>query len=113
MAVLWYDNAMNPDPQASEWLDIERIYCFDWDGFSDQDWHSLNEIYLGLPYYMGSDEGFHRWFSRLDDQHNGYLWESVEPPGLQIAGALKQSDWLEWDSLFQKETAALPSRSLS
>ena len=89
---------MESDPDDPDWNDIERIYCFDLDSFSDADWKTLHAIYAQLPNHeTHSEDQFPRWFSKIDDPQNGYLWASVEPPGLQVAGTLRQMTWDDWD----------------
>ncbi len=113
MTVVYYDNLMESDPDSPEWLDIERIYCFDEDAFSDEDYQRLQAIFERLPEHrtvVGAH--FARWFSDTDDAENGYLWGSMEPPGLQVAGTLRKHQWEEWDRLFQQAVADFPFRTL-
>ena len=112
MSVIWYDNAIEPDPADPSWLDIERIYCFDWDAFTDSDWKQLGSIYSLLPGYESNCTDLPRWFSPVDDPQGGYLWASVEPPGLQVAGTLHKESWLDWDKRFRGAIEALPFRRL-
>lgn len=114
MTAVSYDIAMDEDPNDPGWLDIERIYCFDWDAFTDADWEKLRLIYTTLPGYQETaDRTFLRWFSAEDDPDNGYLWASVEPPGLQVAGTLEHRVWDGWDGRFRSAIAALPFRQLT
>ncbi|MBN1912523.1 MAG: hypothetical protein JW818_22570 [Pirellulales bacterium] len=113
MTAIWHDITMDEDPNDPGWYDIERIYCFDWDAFSDANWERLRSIYATLPGYQGSDDGaFPRWFSDVDDPSNGYLWAGVEPPGLQVAGTLPHHLWNDWDERFRCAIAALPFRQI-
>lgn len=116
MAVIWYDNLFESDPDDPEWYDIERIYCFDWDAFSDVDWSDLSKAYGDLPNFQQNvtdiTETFVRWFSPTDDPQSGYLWASVDIPGLQVAGTLRKMVWEDWDQRFQKAIANLPFRKV-
>lgn len=109
---MWYDNAMDQDPNDPDWFDIERVYTFDWDAFTAHDWKKLTEVMNSLPGFVETEESCARWFSRMDDPENGYLWGSVEPPGLQVAGTLKINIWNEWDSIFRQSIAPFPFRDL-
>lgn len=106
----FYDN-YPPEPDADGWVDIERIYCFDWDAFDKALWDSMAERVASLPEYRSSASGW-AWFSDHEDIENGYLHASVEPPGLQIYGTLKLETWQEWDRLFQAAAAGLPARDM-
>ena len=113
MIDLWYDNAMDADPDDPGWLDIERVYCLDWDAFRDADWDRLRNIYSQLPgYRTNTRDSFPRWFSDTDDPTQGYLWASVEPPGLQVAGTLRRTDWDVWHERFSSQIEDLPRRGI-
>lgn len=112
MTVMWYDNAMDQDPNDPEWFDIERVYTFDWDSFNKPDWKRLTVVMNSLPGFVDTAESFARWYSPIDDPENGYLWGSVEPPGLQVAGTLKDSVWKEWDLAFRIAISSFPFRDL-
>jgi hypothetical protein len=113
MSVVWYDIAVDADPDDPDWYDIERVYCFDWDAFTDADWQTLQAIFRALPESRGDDPAScPRWFSRVDDANNGYLTGSVEPPGMHVFGTLRFGDWQRWDREFQARIAGLPFRSL-
>lgn len=114
MSAVWYDIALDADPDNPEWYDIERIYCFDWEAFSNTEWNTLASIYKQLPHYYPYDfEGCPRWYSPIDDAQNGYLIASVEPTGLQVFGTLRWLDWRNWDQEFQNRIVSLPFRSLN
>ena len=113
MSALWYDIAMDSDPDDPDWYDIERIYCFEWEAFSNADWKTLRASYAKLPNYeTQAEDAFPRWFSRTDDPENGYLWASVESAGLQVAGTLRRTIWDDWDRQFRAATAGLPFRQV-
>jgi hypothetical protein len=113
MPVTFYDVAFDEDPDDPGWFDIERMYCFDWDRFSDKDWQSLSEAYASLPECRSSARNeCPRWFAEHDDPENGYLTASVEPPGLQVFGTLPQRKWVAWNEQFLKSTETLPGRTL-
>lgn len=113
MNITWYDNALDADSDAPEWFDIDRIYCFDWDAFSDADWQCLADVYSQLPEVRPpSPESCPRWYSGKDDPGNGYLTASVEPPGLQVFGVLREPELSEWHNEFIKRISGLPFRIL-
>ena len=113
MPVVWYDNALDADPDDPEWYDIDRIYCFDWDAFSDADWKLLATIYSQLPEpCQTAANSCPRWFAAVDDPKNGYLTASVEPPGLQVFGTLLFTEFQRWHGEFEARIADLPSRTL-
>lgn len=113
MSFVWYDNALDADPDAPEWYDIDRIYCFDWDAFSDSHWSQLALVYSQLPQpCQPGPNSCPRWFSDRDYSDNGYLTASVEPPGLQVFGTLRKSDLEQWHTEFMSRITGLPSRKL-
>jgi len=112
LRVMWYDNAMDQDPNDPDWFDIERIYTFHWDAFTEADWKRLTNAMNSLPGHVETNESFARWYSPVDDPENGYLWASVEPPGLQVAGTLKLEIWNHWDEAFRKSIESFPFRDL-
>ena len=112
MPVMWYDNGMDQDPNDPDWFDIERIYTFHWDVFTEADWKRLSDVMHSLPGHVETNESFARWYSPVDDPDNGYLWGSVEPPGLQVAGTLKIDIWKHWDDAFCKSIQSFPFRDL-
>ena len=109
---MWYDNAIEQDPNDLDWFDIERVYTFDWDAFKDADWKRLTAVLHSLPGFVETDESFARWFSPIDDPANGYLCGSVEPPGLQVAGTLNIATWKQWDTAFRESITSFPFRDL-
>ena len=100
------------DFQNPDWLDIECIYPFNWEKFTDADWATLNTIYTQLLGYKSitedSEDLLPRWFSRIDNPEQGFLWASVEPPGLQVVGTLPKDTWQAWDKQFRAEISILP-----
>lgn len=106
---------LEADSNNSDWLDIECIYYFNWERFTDADWATLNTIYTQLPGYQSitedSEDLLPRWFSRIDNPEQGFLWASVEPPGLQVVGTLLKDTWQAWDKQFRAEISILPFRT--
>ena len=100
----FYDDA---DFDSGSIREIERIYCFRFDSFSESDWSTLNTIYDKLPSPQAS-KTVPYWFGK--EEIGNYLWASVEPPGLQVAGTLREADWLAWEAIFneQVENSTLP-----
>jgi hypothetical protein len=92
----FYDNA---DFDSGPTREIERIYCFLFDSFSESDWNRLSAIYGKLPSPQFS-KMVPYWFGT--EETGNYLWASVEPPGLQVAGKLQEADWLAWETAFNK-----------
>lgn len=112
MEVPFYDN-YEPEPADDGWLDVERIYCFDWDMFDNDLSGILHEVFASLPEYKGRDrDGCHWWYSDHEDVENGYLTAGVEPPGLQVFGTLRATDWKAWDCQFRRRSDGLPVRRL-
>ena len=94
------------------WLDIERIYCFDWDSFTREDMEKLRAIFVELPNSERQDvDGCHWWYAERVDIENGYLTAGIEPPGLQVFGTLPESEWSRWDNLFRSRAVGLPVRA--
>lgn len=112
MTIPFYDNK---PLEASEdgWVDVERIYCFDWDAFDRALMDRLRAVFRTLPHSTKHDANdCHWWYSDWEDTENGYLTAGVEPPGLQVFGALPQKTWDEWDHQFQVQATGLPVRDL-
>lgn len=106
----FYDNLLL-DPDNEGWVDIERIYCFDWDAFDQQSMDSLRAIFSSFPESKKSDlQDCFWWYSDREDIENGYLTASLEPPGLQVYGALQFDVWQKWDRSFQALVSDLPAR---
>ena len=50
MPVEYYDNLEDmPAEDAPGFVEVERIYCFDWLRFGDEEWRALAESYESLP----------------------------------------------------------------
>lgn len=111
-AIPFYDiSADTADEQG--WLDIERVYCFDWDAFDLSLMERLRALFESLPKSRKQDAGgCHWWFSDHEDLDNGYLTAGVEPPGLHVFGTLPLSSWLSWDEAFQRAAHGFPCRVL-
>lgn len=111
MAMVYYDNlAPTQIEDAPGFIEVERIYCFDWDRFSDRHWDALGGVYEALP-----GDVRHRdvpWWFGEDEESQPFLWASVEPPGLQVYGVLLETDWLLWDEAFRSAVDGLPMRVL-
>jgi hypothetical protein len=106
----YYDCAPTVDDATSE-IQVDRMYCFDLERFSQTEWDALGHTYKQLPGWRPSKDGYPMWYGNHIDK-SPVLWASIEPPGIQIAGSLQLSDWQEWDAQFQVLTAKLPRRSL-
>lgn len=104
----FYDNTLDELPDRPGWLRIDRIYRLDHDAM-DREPDSVAafwEIAKQLPEFRES--GHPTWFGRDGDEESGYLSLSFEPPGLQIAGVLRQEDWTRWEQAFAAEAHRLP-----
>jgi hypothetical protein len=111
MRSIWYDEAIEEYPDERGWFDIERVYLLDWNRFTPADWVRLNGIWPRLPSCRDiSTNSLPRWFCDIDDPRHGYLWASVEPHGLQVAGSLKGKDWEQWHTDFVNHLAGFPIR---
>ena len=111
MIIHWYYNLdPTPIPDKSGFIEVERIYCFDWDRFQKQNWQDLTSIYSTLPGALSENE--QSWFGDNESQPP-FLWASVEPPGLQVYGVLPLSDWQKWDREFLARIGPLPMRDIS
>jgi hypothetical protein len=106
----FYDNYPQ-EPDADGWIDIERIYCFDWDAFDKALFDALVARFAKLPEPRSGAKGL-AWYSEDEDIKNGYLHASVETPGLQVYGTLPLKTWQEWDRAFQAAAAGLPARDM-
>ncbi|MCU0444643.1 MAG: hypothetical protein MUE85_06960 [Microscillaceae bacterium] len=86
---------------GDNWLEIERLYAFDWQKFQVQDWQALHETYQNLPHFLGYDTLPH-WFGK--SSHSlPHLWASVVPKGLLVSGILPLKDWLLWENIWQEK----------
>lgn len=103
----FYDNWVEEDDHKI--IDVERIYCFDWDLCSDSHMKKLDRIYTELPEYYGYAVGCPYWFGD-DDNRIPHVWASVEPPGLQVAGVLARKDWEAWHQAFWEKIQDFPFR---
>ena len=110
--VPFYDNyPLEPDNDG--WVDIDRIYCFDWDAFDRHTMDHLWRVFWALPQSGRYD--LNRcpwWYSEQEDIDVGYLHGSVEISGLQVYGSLPFETWQEWDRAFQAKVTGFPYRTL-
>lgn len=113
MGIPYYD-CVEIESTPDNWLDIERIYCFDWDAFTREDMERLRSIFALLHQSKLHDaQDCHWWYAERDEPENGYLTAGVEPPGLQVFGTLPLPEWEAWDREFQKLSHGLPVRRLA
>jgi hypothetical protein len=112
MSIQFYDE-WDATPDQDGWVDIDRIYCFDWNAFDAGLFERLRRVFRSLPRSEGDDaHGCHWWYSNREDLANGYLTAGVEPPGLQVFGTLPVGTWHDWDAAFQIAAADLPCRAV-
>jgi hypothetical protein len=110
MGVPFYDCSEH-EPTTDGWLDIERIYCLDWDAFSRADMDRLRALFSALPQSKQHDAyGCHWWYADDDDTEGGYLTAGIEPPGLHVFGTLPAREWAAWDRAFQEKAVGFPIR---
>lgn len=111
MAVVYYDNLeVTPTDDTPGFVEVERVYCFDWDQFSASHWEELSLIYMSLPgavRYLDMP-----WWFGEDEELPPFLSASVEPPGLQVYGVLPNVNWQAWDERFRFSAGELPMRVL-
>jgi len=109
----FYDN-VDIEPDENGWVDVDRIYCFQWDEFAPPDFGKLRAAFESLPQSVTHDNhNCHWWYSDREDLEAGYLSSGIEPSGLQVIGSLSFGDWRKWDSEFQQHAADLPVREKS
>ena len=109
VTVPYYDNLeTTPIDGLTCLVEVERIYCLDWDHFGEDDWRELSRIYEALPGALRFRDG-PMWFGD-DEDLLPYLRASLEPAGLRVHGVLPEADWWAWDERFRKEAAELPHR---
>ena len=54
MAVVFYDNLEStPVDDFPGFIEVERLYCFAWDRFTETHWKELARIYGTLPGFIG------------------------------------------------------------
>ena len=71
----------------------------------------LREIFDLLPESRLHDaHDCHWWYATHDDADAGYLTASIEPPGLQVFGALPTQEWHTWDLAFRTLATGFPLR---
>src|SRR5262245_55699361 len=110
MGIPYYD-CTDPEPMPDGWVDIERIYCFNWDAFDSVDMDRLRAIFVSLPQSKKHDSSdCHWWYAARVDPENAYLTAGVEPPGIHVFGKLPLGEWEAWDRAFQERAAGLPVR---
>lgn len=110
MSVPFYD--IKPPETLDGWIEVERIYCLDWDEFNRDLFDRLQVIFRALPQARKPDaDGCFWWYSDREDIESGYLTAGVEPPGLQVFGTLPLATWQEWDRAFQAAIKGLPFRT--
>jgi len=103
----YYDNIeVQPDIHGN--VDIDRVYCLDFHQFDEATWQRLSAVYRLLPKPIIKDGTTQSMWFGEEDASEYYLWASVEPSGLQIAGYLKMSDWQAWEQIFQKHLTQFP-----
>ena len=107
----FYDNQCN-EPDEARFVEVERVYCFDFDTFQEPDWLFLGEVCDRLPDKQPDTEECPFWFGS-NESIPPFLWASVEPPGLHVYGILTLDQWQRWDEEFRRSTINLPPRKIT
>lgn len=71
---------------------------------SDEQWERVSSVYQSMPGWKGFDPT-PCWFGRENDSPR-YIWASVEPSGLLVAGQLEDEAWAEWIASFQAQLSS-------
>ena len=113
--VPFYDNA-EPEYDEDGRRFVDRIYCFDWDSFSDSEWTRLANTYELLPGWCGYGadpyvKGCPCWYG-LDPDAGSHLSAAVEPPGIQLGGDVTDDELESWHERFLQLTNSLPRRDI-
>lgn len=83
---------------------VSRTYAISYE-LPDFEWRKLRDVYARLPGYCGFDDsGCPIWYSH-EEGKGPYLWASVEPSGLLVAGVLDSETWRQWDAAFRNESS--------
>jgi hypothetical protein len=107
LKIVFYDN-QEVEHNDSGVLDIDRVYCLDFNNFTKDDWSVLGGIYSKLPnQIIENNIGQQMWFG-IEDSSEFYLWASAEPSGLQVVGDLREHDWKQWEKLFHDRIEHFP-----
>jgi hypothetical protein len=109
MRTWYYDNGYQSYKANPQFVEFERVYCLNFNIFTEENWKELGGIYDNLP-STRYDKNVPFWFG-TDENNPPYLYVSVEPSGLQVVGVLPPDDWLKWNESFRKqvETSSLPT----
>jgi len=105
----FYPITFSMDPEDPDVVEVEWVYCLDYTHFGPPELALLHALYAALPGWRGWHDQQPYWFG-ADEAEVPHLWASLEPPGVQVAGVLRQSDWEAWDSAFQTQAHILPRR---
>ncbi len=86
---------------------ISETYNIHYRRMDEARWEALGRVYERLPGFVGYSGGIPFWFGmepddpdREPDVSMRYLWASVEPSGLLVAGRLPPDDWARWQEAF-------------
>ena len=111
MGVPFYVIDEEADPADPGWVDFERVYGLNWDKFTDADWERFNQTLRELPEVREAKGGAYAWYSADDDPEGGYIFGSVEPPGLHVYGSIDRQRLSTWHDAFRKAVVEYPLRS--
>jgi hypothetical protein len=91
---------------------IDRTYAIDVWGLTAAQRTALEAVYRSLPGFAGYPlpSQCPVWFGPVPEDENipsiPYLWASVEPSGLQVAGYLSAAVWEVWEAQFLQDASA-------
>jgi len=106
--VVFYDIELAELPERPGWVRVDRVHCWDEDAFTPDDYEAAKSLLARLPDYRPGPLPL--WFGDDDDEEGGYLSAGWEPPGLQVSGVLRRTDWARWTRAFEELAPPLPCR---
>lgn len=87
--------------------DLDRVYPFAWDQFTEADWHRLDAVYKRMPGWLGYDPA--PWWFGKDARKSPHLTASVELPGLQVTGVVPSATFTSWHDAFMAAIQDFPA----
>lgn len=64
-----------------------------------------------LPEAREAKGGAYAWYSASNDPEGGYIFGSVEPPGLHVYGSIDLRRLADWHDAFQQSVVEYPRRT--
>ena len=107
----WYYELTDPKAVPNGMVEVDRMYCFDFDNFGDAEWERLTTIINDLPEHQPiSGDGCPWWFGS-NSSVPPYLVASVEPTGWLVQGVIPEDAWVSWHTQLQSVVSGLPRLS--